>query len=53
MGWSSLVARRRRPSVETVGGYARIDDFYDKTEVQLRNMAAAVFAGPYIDIMAT
>ena len=26
-------------SVKTIGGYARIDNFYDKTEEQLRNMA--------------
>lgn len=32
------------PSVETIGGYARIDNFYDKTEAQLRNMAAAGYA---------
>ena len=35
------------PSVKTIGGYARIDNFYDKTEEQLRNMAAAGFANPY------
>ena len=38
------------PSVETIGGYARIDNFYDKTEEQLRNMAAAGFANPYIGV---
>ncbi len=38
------------PSVETIGGYARIDNFYDKTEDQLRNMAAAGFADPYIGV---
>lgn len=38
------------PSVETIGGYARIDNFYDKTEEQLRNMAAAGFADPYIGV---
>ena len=38
------------PSVETIGGYARIDNFYDKTEAQLRNMAAAGFANPYIGV---
>ena len=37
-------------SVETIGGYARIDNFYDKTEEQLRNMAAAGFADPYIGV---
>ena len=38
------------PSVQTIGGYARIDNFYDKTEDQLRNMAAAGFANPYIGV---
>lgn len=38
------------PSVETIGGYARIDNFYDKTEQQLRNMAAVGFANPYIGV---
>ncbi len=38
------------PSVETIGGYARIDNFYDKTEEQLSNMAAIGFANPYIGV---
>ncbi len=38
------------PSVETIGGYARIDNFYNKSEEQLRNMAAAGFANPYIGV---
>ncbi len=38
------------PSVETIGGYARIDNFYDKTEEQLRDMAAVGFADPYIGV---
>ena len=38
------------PSVQSIGGYARIDNFYDKTEEQLRNMAAAGFANPYIGV---
>ena len=37
-------------SVETIGGYARIDNFYDKTEEQLRNMAAAGYSNPYIGV---
>ncbi len=36
------------PSVQTIGGYARIDNFYDKAEEQLRKMAAVGFADPYI-----
>ena len=38
------------PSVETIGGYARIDNFYDKTEEQLRNMAAVGYSNPYIGV---
>ena len=38
------------PSVESIGGYARIDNFYDKTEEQLRNMAAAGYSNPYIGV---
>ena len=38
------------PSVQSIGGYARIDNFYDKTEQQLRNMAAAGYSNPYIGV---
>ncbi len=38
------------PSVKTIGGYARIDNFYDKTEEQLRNMASIGYADPYIGV---
>ncbi|HQL99322.1 MAG TPA: radical SAM protein [Ruminococcus flavefaciens] len=38
------------PSVETIGGYARIDNFYDKTEQQLRDMAEVGFANSYIGV---
>ena len=38
------------PSVETIGSYARIDNFYDKAEQQLRNMAEVGFANPYIGV---
>ena len=38
------------PSVETIGGYARIDNFYDKTRTQLENMAAVGYANPYIGV---
>ncbi len=41
---------RHVPSVQTIGGYARIDNFYDKTEEQLRNLAAAGFSNPYIGV---
>lgn len=38
------------PSVKSIGGYARIDNFFDKTEAQIRNMAAAGFSNPYIGV---
>lgn len=42
--------RKYVPSVETIGGYARIDNFYNKTEEQLRNMASAGLSDPYIGV---
>ena len=38
------------PSVKTIGGYARIDNFRDKSVEQLRNMKATGFAEPYIGV---
>ena len=38
------------PSVKTIGGYARIDNFREKSVEQLRNMKAAGFAEPYIGV---
>ena len=38
------------PSVKTIGGYARIDNFRNKTVEQLKNMKAAGFAEPYIGV---
>jgi len=38
------------PSVETIGGYARIDSFFDKTEEQIRNMTAVGYSNPYIGV---
>jgi len=38
------------PSVQSIGGYARIDNFYDKTEEQLRNLAAVGYSNPYIGV---
>jgi len=38
------------PSVKTIGGYARIDNFRNKSVEQLRNMKAAGFAEPYIGV---
>ena len=37
-------------SVQSIGGYARIDNFYDKTVDQLKNMAAAGYKNPYIGV---
>ena len=41
---------RHVPSVESIGGYARIDNFYDKTEEQLRDLALAGYEDPYIGV---
>lgn len=38
------------PSVQTIGGYARIDNFLDKTVEQLKNMKDAGFSNPYIGV---
>ncbi len=38
------------PSVKTIGGYARIDNFRDKSMEQLKNMKAAGFSEPYIGV---
>jgi len=38
------------PSVETIGGYARVDSFKDKSEEQIRNMAAVGYSNPYIGV---
>lgn len=38
------------PSVKEIGGYARINNFCDKTEDQLRNMKDAGFRDPYIGV---
>lgn len=38
------------PSVKSIGGYARIDNFYNKTESQLKNMAAVGYFNPYIGV---
>lgn len=38
------------PSVKTIGGYARIDNFIDKTVEQLKNMKNAGFSNPYIGV---
>lgn len=38
------------PSVQSIGGYARIDNFYDKTVDQLKNMAAAGYKNPYMGV---
>ena len=38
------------PSVKTIGGYARIDDFIDKSVDQLKNMSAVGYANPYVGV---
>lgn len=41
---------RHVPSVETIGGYARIDNFIGKSEEQIRNLHEAGFENPYIGV---
>lgn len=38
------------PSVKTIGGYARIDDFIDKSVEQLRAMHDVGYSDPYIGV---
>ncbi len=38
------------PSVKSIGGYARIDNFLDKTVEQLKTMHEAGYANPYIGV---
>lgn len=38
------------PSVKTIGGYARIDNFVDKTLEQVKNLAVAGYSNPYIGV---
>ena len=38
------------PSVKTIGGYARIDNFLNKSVEQIRNMKEAGFSEPYIGV---
>ncbi|MBR4695534.1 MAG: radical SAM protein [Selenomonadaceae bacterium] len=38
------------PSAKTIGGYARIDNFREKSVEQLKDMKAAGFAEPYIGV---
>lgn len=38
------------PSVKTIGGYARIDNFCAKTVEQIRNLVGAGYSNPYIGV---
>ncbi|MBQ9480398.1 MAG: radical SAM protein, partial [Selenomonadaceae bacterium] len=38
------------PSVKTIGGYARIDNFIDKTVEQLSDMRAVGYSDPYVGV---
>lgn len=38
------------PSVKSIGGYARIDNFFDKSVAQLRAMKDTGFLNPYIGV---
>lgn len=38
------------PSVVSIGGYARIDNFFHKTKEQVKNLAQAGYCNPYIGV---
>ncbi len=38
------------PSVVSIGGYARIDNFFSKTVEQVKNLVGAGYANPYIGV---
>ncbi len=42
--------RRHVPSVKSIGGYARIDNFFGKSARQIRAMKDAGFLNPYIGV---
>lgn len=44
------LVHRYVPSVKTIGGYARIDDFLDKSVEQLRAMHEVGYSDPYIGV---
>ena len=47
---TSELIRKYVPSVKSIGGYARIDNFIDKSVEQLKNMKDAGFSDPYIGV---
>lgn len=38
------------PSVKSIGGYARVDNFFDKTKEQLQKLKEAGYSNPYIGV---
>lgn len=47
---TAYLIHKHVPSVKTIGGYARIDNFIDKTVEQLREMKKVGYANPYLGV---
>ena len=47
---TAYLIHKHVPSVKTIGGYARIDNFLDKSVNQLQQMRDVGFADPYIGV---
>ena len=47
---TAYLIHKHVPSVKTIGGYARIDNFIDKTVDQLREMKKVGYENPYLGV---
>ena len=47
---TAYLIHKHVPSVKTIGGYARIDNFVDKTVEQLRELRKVGYANPYLGV---
>ena len=47
---TAYLIHKHVPSVNTIGGYARIDNFLDKTVEQLREMKKVGYENPYLGV---
>ncbi|MBR1805049.1 MAG: hypothetical protein IJ774_01540, partial [Selenomonadaceae bacterium] len=47
---TAYLIHKHVPSVKTIGGYARIDNFIDKTVDQLRELKKVGYANPYLGV---
>ena len=47
---TAYLIHKHVPSVKTIGGYARIDNFIDKTVEQLRELRKVGYANPYLGV---